>query len=190
MRFYLFRKKRHWFLKNFQFCFTTSVRKVQWMFRSRICSKCAKEQWVHQVHSATSIDHCKSLAESRYDFNAYEGYSMESLIPTSSGSATLIHFLLKKFLIFLSSRERGENLFKIRPQTCWGWIYRSGNGRSSTTVHRGAGERSQGYCTGSKHILMFDPYLTYSVLACKALWNLGKRPNFWSGSTIAAAQRG
>jgi len=27
-----------------QFCFTTGVRNVEWQFRIRICSKCAKEQ--------------------------------------------------------------------------------------------------------------------------------------------------
>ena len=129
----------------------------------------------------------ESLAESRYGFYGYEGRNMESLIPTSSGSATLIHLLFKMFLIFMSSRERGENLFKGRSQACWGWICCSGNGRSPSTLRRGTNERSRGYCTGNKHNLWPDSYLTYSLPACKALWSLGKRPNSWSGSTIAAA---
>lgn len=51
------------------FCLTTSIRKVQWMFRIRICLKCAKEH----------------LAESRYGIYGYEGCNMENLIPTSIG---------------------------------------------------------------------------------------------------------
>ena len=113
---------------------------------------------------------------------------MESLIPTTLGSATLIHFLLEIFLIF-SSRERDENLFKIRLQPCSRWICLAGNGWSSSTVRRGTNERCQGYCTGNQHDLWPVLYLTYSVPACKALWKLGKRSKYWSWSSIAAAQR-
>ena len=116
---------------------------------------------------------------------------MESLalIPTSSGSTMLTRLLIKFFFIILSFRER-KILFKVRSQACWSWIYRSGNGRSSTTLRRWTNEGSQGYCTGNKHNLWPELDLIYSVPVCKALWNLGKRSDSWSGSTIAAAQRG
>ncbi|KAF8807884.1 hypothetical protein BYT27DRAFT_7099840 [Phlegmacium glaucopus] len=50
------------------FCLTTSIRKVQWMFRLRICSRCAKEH----------------LVESRFAFHPFEG-NMEYIIPTYPG---------------------------------------------------------------------------------------------------------
>lgn len=66
------------------YCQTSSVRNVEWRFRVRICTKCAKER----VREADIFS---------YEFRAEGGVAFDTLIPTRSGRRHEIYYLSEQY---------------------------------------------------------------------------------------------